>query len=99
MGRSHPADILRRRRRPQTPRAALLSPNPNAADRERRLLATAAASGDRARLERYPFIAALFEFSISHRAALTLDTQLVIVRAARTSQQPHDLEAKYDEPD
>ena len=49
--------------------------------------------------ERYPFIAALFEFSISHRAALTLDTQLVIVRAARTSQQPHDLEAKYDEPD
>jgi hypothetical protein len=47
--------------------------------------------------ERYPFVIALFGFTLTHRTALTLNTTLDIVRSAKTSQTPHDVEAKFDE--
>ena len=47
--------------------------------------------------KRYPFVLARCPFTLSHRAGLTFDTTMDLARAARTAQQPHDLEAKYDE--
>ena len=47
--------------------------------------------------ERYSFMAALFPFTLSHRAALTLDVTVDVVRAARTAQSASDLEAMFKE--
>jgi len=47
--------------------------------------------------ERYSFIPALCDFSLSHRSAVTFDTMMEMARSAKTAQTPHDLEAQFDE--
>jgi hypothetical protein len=47
--------------------------------------------------ERFPFIPAVCDFQVTHRAALTKETVNDVVRAARTQQGPADMEKKYDE--
>ena len=47
--------------------------------------------------ERYPFIAMEFPAFVTHRSAVSTSTLQDMLRAAKTSQGPHDLERKYDE--
>ena len=46
---------------------------------------------------RHPFVLALFEYHITHKAALDFNALMMLARAARTSQSACDLEASFDE--
>ena len=47
--------------------------------------------------ERYPLVVARFEYTVTHRAALTNETMMMMARSARTAQGAHDLEMQFDE--